>query len=411
MLCSKRQIMRRLVPSSTPSLVLLAAISLTTVIAAAEETRFSADVFGYIHNKDFQSRHGYRIPSVVVTENDTVLAFIERRKGLSDHAQNDIVLRRSEDGGRAWGPEIVLAEKGEHCLCNPCAVVLPSSGRVLMMYQDYPPDRHSVDIPSQRVKRVDPGYTGDKIVRTFVSHSDDNGRTWSAPRDVTSGTKREHVVANGTGPGIGIVLSTGPHRGRIIMPQNDSWYDEEGTRHYDLYASYSDDDGVTWLCGEAAPYDPACKGEGGEVQMVELSDGSVMLNSRSWQGSGLRKISVSRDGGGTWSPVIDDPQLPEPVCMGSILRVRIPGDDDRYCLLFSCPADSSKRRQGTISVNYDDGKTWAESWVMEPHDFAYSCLTQFSDGSIGCFYESYRYKRMIFTRFSFEHLLKNAVSR
>ena len=120
----------------------------------ALESRFSSDVFGFTSRKGFQSRYGYRIPSVVVTESDVVLAIVERRHGLGDHAGNDIVLRRSEDGGRTWGDVIVIDERGDHCLCNPCAVLLPDTGRVLIMYQDYAPDRHSVDIPHQRVKRV-----------------------------------------------------------------------------------------------------------------------------------------------------------------------------------------------------------------------------------------------------------------
>ncbi|QDS99083.1 sialidase family protein [Adhaeretor mobilis] len=400
-------------------LVLIVSISIRSALAAtspeerfdrdALESRFSSDVFGYTHRDGFQSRYGYRIPVALATNNDTVLAFIERRNGLGDHAHNDIVLRRSEDGGRSWGDVIVIADEGDRCLCNPCAVLIPESGRVLMMYQDYAPDRHSVDIPHQRVKKVEPGFEGDDIVRTYLSHSDDDGKTWSVPRDVTSGTKRENIGAIGSGPGIGIVLSTGKHQGRIVMPYNESWYDENDLRHYNVYAAFSDDGGETWQVGEPAPFDKRYKGSGGEVQMVELSDGSIMLNSRSSLGNFYRKTSVSVDGGVTWSPVIDEEQLPEPVCMGSILRAKLPGEEDKHCLLFSCPASKEARKQGTLYASYDDGKTWSESWVLEPNEFAYSSLVQFSDGSIGCFYESKDYRRMIFTRFPIEHFFRNAV--
>lgn len=417
---SKFHIVKSVCRNMKTNIICVVAALCTCIVAFAEEqlfdpdaleSRFSSDVFGYTNREGFQSRYGYRIPSMIVTNNDTVLAFIERRNGLGDHAQNDIVLRRSEDGGRTWGSIIVVAENGDHCLCNPCAVLLPETGRVLMMYQDFPPDRHSVDIPQQRVKRVDPGYAGDKIVRTFVSFSDDDGKNWSVPRDVTTAVKRENIVANYSGPGIGIVLSTGDYRGRIIMPHSEIWFDDKDARHYDLYTVYSDDAGETWQVGDPAPFDERFAGSGGEVQMVELTGGNILLNSRSYNGNFLRKTSVSRDGGVTWSPVIDDPELPEPICMGSILRAKLPGKENKYCLLFSCPASETDRTRGTIYASYDDGDTWQESWVVEPCDFGYSCLTQFSDGSIGCFYEGDQYRRMVFTRFPFEHFFKNAVRR
>lgn len=374
-------------------------------------SRVSSDVFGYTHREGFQSRYGYRIPVLVVTPNDVALAIIERRRGIGDHAQNDIVLRRSTDGGVTWGDLIVIDEQGERCLCNPCAVVLPDSGRVLVMYQEYFPDRHSVDIPHMRVKRVNPGYEGDDVVRTYITYSDDDGLTWSERKDISRGTKREGIGPIGCGPGIGIVLTQGEHAGRIVIPFNETQHDEQGIRQYYVYASYSDDGGETWQVGDVAPFDPNHPGSGGEVQMAELSDGRVMLNSRSSLGKNLRKISISSDGGHTWSPVVDDEQLPEPVCMGSILRVKEPGESGKHFLLFSCPASQQERKEGTLYASYDDGETWSESWVLEPNDFSYSCLTQFADGSIGCLYEGKGYRRIIFTRFPLEHFFRNAVKK
>ncbi|QDS99096.1 sialidase family protein [Adhaeretor mobilis] len=375
----------------------------------ALESRFSSEVFGYTHREGFKSQYGYRIPSVIVTGDDVVLAIIERRHGLGDHSENDIVLRRSEDGGMTWGEVIVIDDRGDHCLVNPCAVLIPKTGRVLVMYQDYASDRHSVDIPHKHVKQVEPGYEGNNVVRTFVSHSDDKGETWSEPRDISRGTKRDGIGPVGCGPGIGIVLSKGKHAGRIIIPFNETLHVENDIRQYRVYASYSDDEGDTWQIGEPAPFDEEnYQGSGGEVQMVELSGGRVMLNSRSYLGKNYRKTSISDDGGKTWSPVVDQEQLPEPVCMGSILRVKHPGDSEEF-LLFSNPASKEARKQGTIYASYDDGKTWPESWLIQPHEFAYSCLTQFSDGSIGCLYEGKGYKRIIFTRFSLEDFFRNAV--
>ena len=80
---------------------------------------------------------GYRIPSLLVTQRGTILAFSERRLGLHDHAQNDIVLRRSHDNGRSWDDEIVVHEDGMNSINDPLTVQL-ENGRILLMFARFP---------------------------------------------------------------------------------------------------------------------------------------------------------------------------------------------------------------------------------------------------------------------------------
>jgi len=162
----------------------------------------------------------YRIPSVAVTKKGTVLAFAEARQG-GDHSANDIVLKRSTDAGKTWGPMQVLCEKGKDVLVNPCAVVL-DSGRVLLMFQHFPAGYHARAM-GKKIKLLSPGIEGETISRTLVMHSDDDGKTWSTPRDVTAGTKRPTMNSTASGPGMGIVLRRGRHKGRILMPTNEGW--------------------------------------------------------------------------------------------------------------------------------------------------------------------------------------------
>ena len=86
--------------------------------------------------------YGYRIPSLITANNGTVLAFSERRVGLHDHAQNDIVVRRSEDNGKTWGEIQVIADHGKKSLNDPLAVVL-ETGRILLMFQEFPYGIHA----------------------------------------------------------------------------------------------------------------------------------------------------------------------------------------------------------------------------------------------------------------------------
>jgi sialidase-1 len=326
----------------------------------------------------------YRIPALLTTSRGTVLAVAEGRARLKDIAENDIVLKRSTDGGKTFGPLIVVAADGDNSLNNPLLVEVRPRGRILLMYQHYP--AHTGE------SKVVPGLTGPRVCRTMLTHSDDDGQTWSAPRDITAGIKRpKDVTSTASGPGVAIQLRRGKHQGRIIAPHNQGPHG-----HWLVYAAISDDGGDTWRYGQTAPQNG--KGHANEVQMVELADGSVMLNARTEDGHRCRKTSISRDGGETWSPLVDVPELVDPKCMGSIIRYSDPLDGKRSRLLFSNAADEKHRRRGTLRLSYDEGQTWEVSRVLEPGDFAYSCLTVLPGGSIGCLYEGDDYKRIILAR-------------
>ena len=340
--------------------------------------------------------HGFRIPSALTTEKGTILAFAEGRpQSLTDAGGNDLVLRRSSDGGRTWSEMQVIAEDGPHSLNTPCAVQVRETGRIILFYHRYPAGTNE--------QKVEPGLEGDRICRALMITSDDDGLTWSEPRDITRQVKRPTVVTSfSTGPGVGIQLRRGPHKGRIVMPTN-----QQGPRHeWNLFAIYSDDGGESWAYGELAP-NPG-KGWGNEVQAVELVDGRVMLNARVQGGNKCRKVATSSDGGETWTPLREDPVLIEPVCQGSILRLSDPLDGRRSRILFSNPASQTGRRNGAVRLSYDEGKTWAVSRVICPEPFAYSSLTVLPDGTIGCLFEADQYRSIRFARFKLDWLTEGA---
>lgn len=366
-------------PGITTSLLLLFAAEAWS--PAAEPAL--ADVF--VNGQD--GYPAYRIPALVVTQRGSLLAFAEARATLRDHAENDIVMKRSTDGGQTWAALQVIHEDGSNSLGNPTAVLVRGNGRVLLMYQRYAKgfDEH----------KAEPGLEGPHICRTLIQHSDDDGVTWSKPEEVTAEVKRPtEVTSTATGPGIGIQLSRGKHAGRVLMPFNQGPYG-----HWKVYAAISDDGGKSWRYGETAPEGAA--GHANEVQFVELNDGSVMLNARN-QGGGLkqRKIAISHDGGETWSTTRHDAALIEPVCQASILRHPGNGDPARDVLVFSNPGTQTARTNGVIRLSRDDGKSWPVSRVLYPGGFAYSCLASLPDGSLACLFERDGYKTIALARFS-----------
>lgn len=345
-----------------------------------------------LHEVFTSGKEGYasiRIPAVAVTKAGSVLAFAEGRMKPADQAENDIVMKRSTDGGVTWSPLRVLHEDGANSLNNPTVVQDQVSGRVFLWYQRIPAHlkEHSAGTAT--------GLEGPAIYRNFIVTSDDDGVTWSAPQDVTATTKRpQRATTIASGPGAGIQLTRGAHRNRLIIPFNEGPYGQ-----WQNYAVFSDDGGRTWTYGEDVPGALLPNGKSwiNEVQMAEQPDGSVLLDTRQFGGARVRKTSVSRDGGRSWSPVAEVPELTDPSCMASTLRYSFPGDGQPGWLLHSGP-DSVKRERGTVYLSRDDGKSWPVKRVLYPGPFAYSVLCRFADGTAGCLFEADNYGRIVFAR-------------
>jgi sialidase-1 len=321
--------------------------------------------------------HTYRIPSVITTLEGTLLAFCEGRKeSARDQGPTDMVLKRSHDGGASWGPMQVIVKAVPDAAMDPCPVVDRSTGEIWLVYDRWPE-----------------GFNGQKIVglgmdavTCWVTHSADDGATWSAPVNITQTTKKPHWTGIAHGPGVGIQTRSG----RFVIPCNQ-YVDNRM-----CLVITSDDHGKTWeMGGEVGP-------AMSESQVAELADGALMLNMRSYRGKHCRAVAVSGDGGKTWSAIRDDPALIEPVCQGSILRYTLSADHGRDRLLFCNPASEKSRINGTVRLSYDEGQTWPVAKTLVPDSFAYSCLTVLKDMSIGCLYETGG--RIRFARFTLEWL-------
>jgi sialidase-1 len=366
------------------------AVFALAVLAATAGAQEFSDVF-------LSKTEGYasiRIPAVLVTKAGSVVAFAEGRQRPTDQAENDIIAKRSTDGGRTWSKLQVIHEDGANSLNNPTVVQDSGSGRIFLMYQRIPAHlkEHSASIAT--------GLEGPDIYRNLLVTSDDDGVTWSKPLDVTATTKRpERATTLASGPGAGIQLTRGPHKGRLIIPFNEGPFGK-----WQNFAVMSDDAGKTWKYGADVPGAMVPDGKGGErsqineVQMVELSDGSVRIDSRQFAGAKVRRTSVSSDGGATWSPVAELPELTDPSCMAGILRYSFDDASGRGRILHTGP-DSTKRDHGTVWLSLDDGATWPAKRELWPGSFAYSVPVRLSDGIVGCLFEADNYGRIVFARF------------
>ncbi len=319
---------------------------------------------------------GYRIPSVIVSKAGTVLAFAEGRNDRGDSGDIDIVLRRSEDNGKSWGKEIVVWNDELNTCGNPCPVVDDVTGRIwLWMTWNYGKDGEGEIIHKKSEYPRLP----------YLCFSDDDGLNWSKPQDMSATCRNPSWGWYATGPGFAIQMKNGKYRGRLVVPANHSYDDPNGNIRkgpygYGAHVLISDDHGKNWKMSQ--PITPGCN----ESQVTELSDGTLIMNMRSYNDKYCRAISYSKDGGEIWSEIEHDFQLVESRCQASILSYGTYKGKPLH--LFSNPAVPVGRTHMTIKISDDDCKSWKTARLINENPSAYSCLVKLPGGKIGLLYEN-----------------------
>ena len=320
----------------------------------------------YIFREKSEGYSCFRIPAIIKTKNGTLLAFAEARKNnCKDEGDIDLVMKRSTDGGKTWGPmEMIWDDAGNTC-GNPSPVVDQNTGTIHLLM--------TWNLGEDNIGEINTGTSKDTR-RVYLTRSTDDGKTWLAPTEITSSVKRPEWGWYATGPVHGIQLSKGNHAGRLVIPCD---YIEVGpNRKGYSHVIYSDDAGATWQIGGISP-------ESGvnESTVAELSDGKLMLNMRS--NNSIRKVATSDDGGLSFSNMHSDNALIEPICQGSLLSDSIGGV---HTLFFSNPA-SPTRHNMTIKMSTNNGSTWNKKFTVHSGPSAYSDMVMVDHEKIGIFYE------------------------
>ena len=259
----------------------------------------------------------------------------------------------------------------------------------------------------------------------WMSYSDDDGKTWSAPQDITPMVKADWMKFLGVGPGVGITLQNGPHKGRIVVPV----YTTNRTNHLNGSQSsriiYSDDHGKTWHMGggvndnrtlhDGTVVDSSNMNnyyaQNTESSVVQLNNGQLKLFMRGLTGD--LQVATSNDGGITWDNYVARYDVPDVyVQMAATHTVQ---DGKEYILLAN--ANGPGRKNGYIRVARveEDGElTWLHHHLIQEGEYAYNSLQQIGPKEFGLLYEHHEAGgnpyTLSFKKFNWDYLTKERLA-
>lgn len=376
------------------------------------------------HNDD--GADTYRIPGLVVTNSGTLISVYDiRRDSRRDLQGNiDIGISRSTDGGNTWGPMIIALDMGEYGglpqkyngVSDACLLVDRNTGNIfvagLWMHGVIDDNGRWVENLSDtstawnhqwRTRGSQPGFDVKQTSQFLIAKSSDDGLTWNDPVNLTHMCKTEDWWLWAPAPGNGITLEDGT----IVIPTQGR--NKTGEPFSNI--SFSRDGGITWKTSAPAYTNTT------ECAVVQLDDGSIMLNMRNNRNRNNegpdngRAIAVTGNLGETWTMhPTSEKALIEPVCMASLYKhVYLKDDNRRSILFFSNPSTKSGRHHITIKASPDNGNTWPEKYRLlldEGKGNGYSCLTGVDNDHIGILYEGSQ-ADLVFQKVPIEEIMKD----
>ena len=318
----------------------------------------------------------YRIPSIVTTDKGTLIAAVDERvmscNDLKSNRDINIVIRTSNDEGKSWSSINRLVDYPFGESASDPSMIFDKKTKQIYLFYNY----------MNLEKDKDVYYL--KYITSL-----DNGKTWSQPIDITDQISKPEwkndfkFITSGRG----FQTKDGALLHCLVNLQN-------GTHVFG-----SNDHGKTWYIAEA----PISLGD--ESKIVELNDGSWLVNSRV-NNKGIRYSHISKNQGKSWTtrPEIN---LIDPGCNASLVKYDYGNYINSNLLLLSNINNQSTREEIVIRYSLNGGETWSEPRIIYAGSAAYSSMTVLNNGEIGLLFERDNYSKNVFTKFSLHWLMNN----
>ena len=341
---------------------------ITTNIQFSQNQFDYTDLFNAENNPEVSC---YRIPSIITATNGDLIAAIDERVpscgDLKWSRDINIVIRKSSDNGKTWGKIEKIIDYPLGQSASDPSMILDKQTNTIFLFYNY------MDLDNQK----------DIYYLKYIS-SNDNGKSWSKPVDITNQISKENwkndfkFITSGRG----IQTKKGTLLHCLVNLQ-------KGTHVFG-----SNDNGKTWFITET-PTSP-----GDESKIVELNDGSWMVNSRVNK-LGYRYSHVSNDDGKTWISKKEE-SIIDPGCNGSLIRY---SHGEKNLLLLTNINNKKERKEIVLRYSTDEGKSWSNPKIIYNGEAAYSSMTVMENGSLGLFFEMDNYTKNVFTSISIKDVL------
>ena len=318
----------------------------------------------------------YRIPSIITTDKGTLIAAVDERvlscNDLKSNRDINIVIRTSNDEGKSWSSINRLVDYPFGESASDPSMIFDKKRKQIYLFYNY----------MNLEKDKDVYYL--KYVTSL-----DNGITWSQPIDITDQISKPEWKND-----FKFITS-----GRGFQTQNGTLLHCLVNLQNGTHVFGSNNHGKTWYIAES-PLSP-----GDESKIVELNDGSWLVNSRV-NNKGIRYSHISKDQGKSW---ITKPEskLIDPGCNASLVKYDYGNYINSDLLLLSNINNQSKRKEIVVRHSLNGGVTWSEPKTIYAGSAAYSSMTVLNNGEIGLLFEMDSYSKNVFTKFSLDWLMNN----
>ncbi len=334
---------------------------------------FATQSFAYVPTTD-DCRY-YRIPAMVLDKDGNIVVASDRRYNSNADLGNhkiDVSIRRSEDGGRTWSKQNIVAigdgrNSGTYGYGDP-ALVTTANGRIICL-----------------MAAGKNGYFSG-MRNIGITTSDDNGLTWSAVRELTASNFTDATYNKTNSLGFWSIFTTSgkgllKRDGTVMFTTNTLASSSSSSSNCVVITSK--DEGQSWQLGPAIAYTG-----GDESKLEEMNDGSLLISVRQ---SGARGFNTGNADASKWGTQWRNSQITANACNADILYYSRDIDGERDIMLHTYLKNTGSRRNLTLAMSTDQGQNWTDVMNIQPGGSAYSTMVRLPNGDLAILYEDESY--------------------